>query len=380
MKKILLISGIVIVVAAGGYLLWRFVLAPAPTVVDEGAGTLPAGEEATFTEQEPQVITAARQKLLAISQMPVFDYWMDKNTGDIYYVNLAGEIYKNSSGQEEKVSSQTLSGIHSVQPAADGSKAMITLNYPFNTAITVFDASDNTFQPLPAGTISASWDPNSNNRIAYLKTNGNGTKSTISLMTLSTGKTSTVSRLYQKDLELEWAAPSALYLKQKPSSEYNSSIWSLDIKTKRFSLIINEESGLDVLWSPDGSTGLKFTSNGFSHSFDLIDNKNNLLANLGAATLPSKCVFDKSEIYCAISVEIPPRTKLPDDYLKRNILFADVLYKIDLATGEVELLIEPANTLVFLNVVIDVEHLTLRDNKLLFINRYDNKLYSLDIE
>jgi hypothetical protein len=50
------------------------------------------------------------------------------------------------------------------------------------------------------------------------------------------------------------------------------------------------------------------------------------------------------------------------------------LYEINLATAASKLLLENSD------IIIDAEHLEFAGGKLLFKNRYDNKLYSLSLE
>lgn len=381
MKKIIII---LLIVAGGvglGYLGWRLFFAPEPIALPEGIGELPEAEPAPFEREEPSVIIEARQKLATISSVPIADYWVNKNTGEFYYITTNGEIYKNSpDGGEERVTAQTLNNFHKAKPSPDGLKALLTVGYPFGTAVTIFDTVNSTFQPLPAGTISADWDPRSNDRIAYIRINGNNGRSIINLLTLSNGREIEVLRFNQTDLELEWPRPGVLYLIQKPSFEYNSSIWELNITNKNIFPVIKEEAGLDILWAPEGNFGLKFTSDGFDHSFDIIDSRNRLLASLDAITLSSKCAFGLINIYCAIPITVPPRIKLPDDYFKRKILFDDLIYSIDFSSGNVQLLDNATNALIALDLSLDAEHLEFMDNKLTFINRYDQKLYSLSLE
>jgi len=378
MKKTIIITIILIAIGIGSYFVWQYFFKSAPTAVIEGGATLPiTGAEAPTpaerTEEQGQTIAPG---LKTLSSRPIFDYWINKNTDDVYFVDLNGEIYKISpSGAEEKINSQTISDLHSIKPSPDGSRAIFTFGYPFQTTLSIFDIAAKSWQPLPAGVTSAAWDPRSNNQITYLKNNGD--KSAIFLLTLSTKKAVELTKLNQKDLDLEWVLPDILYLKTKPSAEYNGFIWTFNIKQKTFAPLISEGAGLSVLWSDNGKLGLQFSGNGFTNSLVLIDEKNRVIANIGDATLPSKCAFGINNAYCAIPAQIPPRAKLPDDYLQKEIFFEDLIYTVNLTTGETELL--PNTFSIFLTTLIDANHLSVQKNRLLFINRLDEKLYSLDL-
>ncbi len=64
---------------------------------------------------------------------------------------------------------------------------------------------------------------------------------------------------------------------------------------------------------------------------------------------------------------------LPDDYLKRAVYFKDFIYQIDVSKNSF-LEVFSASEL-----VIDAVNLRISSNKLLFINRYDSRLYSLEL-
>lgn len=377
MKKILIIIIILAVLGIGSYLAWQYFFQPAPAEVAGEGATLPTTETGLpSAAEQPAEAQITKAGMKTLSARPVFDYWINKNTNDVYFIDLNGEMYKiSASGTEEKINAQTISDLQSIQPSPDGSRVIFTFGYPFQTTLSILDIAAKSWQPLPAGTISAAWDPRSNNQIAYLKDNGD--KSGIFLLTLSTKKATELAKINQKDLDLEWILPDILYLKTKPSAEYNGFIWAFNIKQKTFSPLISEGAGLSVLWSDNGKLGFRFSGNGFSNSLALIDEKNRVLANISDVTLPSKCAFGINNAYCAIPVKIPPRTKLPDDYLQKEIFFDDLIYKVDLTTGELEQLGDIF--LSFFAPSMDADHLSVQKNRLIFINRHDNLLYSLEL-
>lgn len=355
MKKIIII--ILILLAGGaGFLAWRFFFQPAtPTVVPDVV--------------EKEQTNGAKQKLSAITDKPIFDYWHNDKTKKIYYLSTSGEIYKIGNGQNEKISQQIIEDVHSVNPSPEGNKAIIGFGYPFKTVFTVLDADSVAFQPLPTGTVSAAWDPKSNDRVAYLKNGGRGA---VNLLTLTNRKSKELLKLAQQDLELEWVLPNLIYLKEKPSAETFNSVLALDINKLTLKTIVKEEPGLIIKWAPDGNRGLKFNAFGLSNLLSLIDAQNKLLLRLDFITLPSKCTLGNSRGYCAVPRNIPPRTQWPDDYLKRKIYTQDDVYSLNFDTGASEKVFSAADPL-------DIDRISFRNNELYFINRYDNKLYRLGL-
>lgn len=350
MKKVLILTAIAILIAAiGAYVVWQLFLRP--TI---------SGPQTTNQVKDSTALLSA---IKPISSAPVFDYWLNRSSNEIFYLSLTGEIYKiTSDGREEKVNSRTVENINSIQPSLDGSKAIISL--------AVFDTTDKTYQPLPMGTISAAWDPKSNNRVAYLKSGGQ--TSSINLLTLSNKKSQEVIKLAQKDLELEWVVPDIIYLKQKSSSRIASSLWALDINKKTLRQIFKEEMGLTVKWSRDGSLGIK-TTNALTNFPQLIDKDAAVVKVLSFIALSSKCSFENQKIYCAVPRNISPRTNLLDDYLMRKNYLEDDILVWDVASFLPDLIFDGTTQ------AIDVENLQIKNNRLFFINRYDQKLYRLDL-
>ena len=381
MKKILIILIILLIIIAIAFLSWKFFFEKTTPEIPP-AGKLPTTADSTFSPEEKTttIESAGKTSALAnVSQAPVFGYWLNKNTQNLFYFDLSGNLYENG----ERVSSQLIPNLHSLNASPDGTKVIVTFDYPFKTIITIFDTENNAWQPLPTNTTSAAWDPTSNNRLVYLTKTGN--QSSINLLTLNTKKSQKILSLNQSDLDLEWILPNIIYLKEKPSAEYLSSVWSLDIKTTLLAPLIREEPGADILWSRDGKIGLKLNSNGFNHSLTLVNDKNQPLASLPEITIPSKkCVFSEASAFCAIPVSLPrPRLNLPDDYLKKRVVFSDLLYKVDISSGTLELLpendtlIEPSEEGI---TITDISNLSLIGDKLYFINGKDRKLYSMEIK
>ncbi|OGY65723.1 MAG: hypothetical protein A3A16_03875 [Candidatus Harrisonbacteria bacterium RIFCSPLOWO2_01_FULL_44_18] len=311
------------------------------------------------------------EKLKAVSAGRAVNYWVNRQTNNIYYINDTGEVYKiTQEGQDEKVISLNLKNIHFADPSPDQTKVLIAFGYPYQTVFTIFDSSDNSSMPLPEGATAATWD-SSSTKIAYLKTNGGA--SALNILNLADKKSKEILKLAQKDLDLKWIAPEEIYLIQKPSALVSNQLWSFDLDKKTLRAIIKDEAGLMLNWSPDGQSALKFTGNSINNRLDLIDKNNNLLANITPTTLPSKCLYVTDKIYCAAPETMPSRTILPDDYLSKKIYSRDDFYVLELAEGFF------APIFFGSDVKIDATNLSIEGNRLLFINRYDQRIYSLEL-
>lgn len=354
MKKIIpWIIGVMIALLVG-YLIWIFFFKTT------------AGNPSSGITNEP---TGSESKKLIASAREIFDYWINKTSGEAYYATDDGEIFKiGADGTEESTGSKATGDLSFIKPSTDGSSIIVAFGFPQSPTFAIYNVAKKSWQALPAGTSAAAWDPKSNNRIVYIKENGAG--SSIALLTLSNQKSEAVLKLNQRDLGIEWPSADTVYLAEKPSAEYASSLWSLNLKNKTLKTVASEEHGLLTRWFPNGA--LKFSNDGSQNSFEWIKADGRTIVDWGFTTLPSKCFLTVAEMYCAIPRTIEPRLKLPDAYLKHAARFNDTINKIDLINADYLPINVPLEQ-------IDADRLEVYKNELFFINRYDNKLYELSL-
>lgn len=301
----------------------------------------------------------------------VLDYWINKKTGEFYYLGDDGSVSKINGSLAEiestsVINSQTLPNLRQLLPAPDGTAALAEFNYPEATTFSVFETETGNWQPLPSKIISAAWSPDSQ-EITYLDDRG------IKIWNRNTKKSRELIGLSQKDLNLGWLTKNQMLISDPPSVDHTGSIWSLNPNTKTLSLIMEQKNGLMSEWSQDGSQGMLFYKSGIKDLTTLIDNRGATLRTFAFTTLPSKCYLETSKIYCAVPRVIPPLAILPDDYLKRKIYFEDGIYLIDLAKETLTPLLETLTP-------IDAEHLEVYQDTLIFKNRLDDRVYTLRLQ
>src|SRR3990167_9979144 len=86
------------------------------------------------------------EKLKAVSAGRAVNYWVNRQTNNIYYINDTGEVYKiTQEGQDEKVISLNLKNIHFADPSPDQTKVLIAFGYPYQTVFTIFFFNVNFF-------------------------------------------------------------------------------------------------------------------------------------------------------------------------------------------------------------------------------------------
>lgn len=233
----------------------------------------------------------------------------------------------------------------------------------------------------------------------------------VSLATLDTSnpkaKPQELVKLHLQDVSIRWIRQDRVILTEKSSASAMSSVWSYDIKSKKFSLL-SDGLGTESVWSGTSTdTGLVFeaTKSKRGGILSLVGGTGNTLTYLKLATLPSKCSFssevDRSPaatlqtptsttsasstpsapktvnvLYCAVPRDRARflRAALPDDYLKKSLFTADDVYKIDLTQGNTLPIFDDKSQL------FDASSLKVFNQNLFFINRLDNKIYAVSLK
>lgn len=364
MKRIIIISlTVLLTLGIAGYLGWRYFLARPNAPIDEAGPSEGIG------------ITSPLPK--ALNDEPVFDYWINNKTNEIYYITENGEISAVTvTGEKRSTGSRATGFLSYIKPSADGSLLLIALGNPQSQAFAIYNTANKTWLGLPNGTTAAAWDPLLNDKLAYIKDNGQISR--LNLFTVSSGKSQELLRIAQKDIELEWILPDIIYFKERPSVKYNSSVWSYDIKTRLIKTVVKEENGLMIKWGKAGDIGLKLSGGNLS----LIDRNNRFLGTINLKTIPLECIFNSTLLYCAApsNQQTAVAANLPDAYLKKGGSFKiDGLYSMNLTnlSQRSQSSIIPVFNSEVENFPLEIEHLEIKDGELIFINRVDNRIYKL---
>ncbi|MEE8131709.1 MAG: hypothetical protein V3T98_01565 [Candidatus Paceibacterota bacterium] len=374
-KSIIIISVIlgILALAGGVYFAWK---------KSQEILTPPTSPIIPTFPTTPTIPTSPTSNLKIISDQPVFDYFVRRSLGEgglatsteIFYIAQDGKIFKIIENTEDEIiSSQIIDNLQQVKSSSNGERILIKSGSANSPQFNIFNAADKIWELLPSGITAADFSPD-NKKIAYLKTNGD--KNDLITKNISGTRTTKIISLSQKDFGLKWLTTEIILLIPKPSFQINADIWEVNTKNKTIKKIASGR-GLMVNWSTNGDLGMKFSVDQRRNSYlDLIDNEGVVQANFDFSTLPDKCLFNLAKIYCAIpqahnSIQEPV---LPDDYLKRAVYFEDFIYEMNLEQNTFEVIYaEP-------ELAIDAFRLSTSNNQLLFINRYDDKLYSLVIE
>ena len=324
---------------------------------------------------------ATNKKLEVVSDQPIFGYWIfsgaTSSEAGVFYLGTDGKIFQvKGDGKDEAITSEPILNVQAIKSSSDGSRVIIEYGDLNTPKFVIFNTAAKIFELLPDDISAADFSPDAK-KIAYLETPTSTALSNLTIKDLvgSKSKTTKILSFNQKDFDLQWISPEKIILTPKPSAFYSSSAWLVDIKNKTLTSLASEINGLIIKYSASGKIGLQFSSQSYGTvgKLNLINDLGAIKANLDFMTLPEKCLVSEPQIYCAIPKNIPTKTVLPDDYLKKAVYFSDLFYQIDITQNSSLEIFAPTNS------AIDAVDLKLIDGKLLFINRYDNKLYGLEL-
>ncbi len=378
--KIGLIIFILIVAGLIVYFVWSALVAPPPEIPAppvSNVSNLPTapleGEgEINQLPGEPsptQVIPA----LAKISENPVFDYWVDSQTREVYYLNPEGQIFSAKNGEDLQITQQKLNAPNFIELSGNGQRVLAAFGDPRLPQWGIFDVIDRAWRPLPDGILNATWGENSNTLIGFVK---NGSNINLSTINLSQGQP--VYKVIAKDLRLQdvkitFSPPNGVIIQERPSVNYPVRVWRMSIKDLSFHSLFSPENGLTIKLSGDKTTLLAFSN---SNGFRILNADTlGLVSPVPFSTLPAKCSPDSAVIYCFVpSDDNFKKASLPDDYLEQKFFTSDSLYKIDLITDEVAPVAIPQNAALG---PIDAKNPLVNGGKLYFINQYDNSIYAL---
>lgn len=382
-RRIIRIVIIVLILAGigvGAYFLWVWLSSktvsnlpgagqtPTTEVTNVGEGGAIGAQVNTTEQTATQEARTITQRLSILINSPVSKYWINSKDNSVYFANLAGQIIKiNSNNTRQLVSSQTLNNLHSITPSVDGSLAVAEFNYPQLPTLSIFSASSTSWQPLPAGTVSAVVSPDSK-QIAYTD------RSALNTIDLTTQKTTKIQDMSQVGLKLNWLNNQEILFSSDPAVTSRGYIYSFNLTSKTLKTLISGEYGLDVQWATDGGLGIKMNSTDRVSKLSLIDNFGSNVVDFAFLTVPEKCLLKSQKMYCGVPKNIKQGLILPDDYYKKGVYFIDDIFELDLPTGKITKLFDGSS------VALDAYDLKLKGSDLLFINRYDNKVYSLGLQ
>ncbi len=425
MKKIVTIILIILVLAAGAWLVWRWTGGPndinPPAISDEnGEGGLffPTGQvdngqgnntndnltvgNNSASSTTGNTSNSANSNFNKISERPVVGatlvasssvVYMDKATGHLYVADIDNLLapWQITNTTIPKVNQflagQTKEGLAIIARYLKDDQVQ---NFSANL-VNAFGSSTAPFQIQGeeiAELRGAFLGPNiyemvsapKQDRIFYLeKTSRNQTAGYLAKWDGS-GKAPLFSSPLKEWLAT-WPNDDLIALQTKTASAIDGSLYLIDLKTKKNRLVFSGIPGLTALVSPNGKKTLYSGNTSQGSVFGVYTLADGFFDRLPITTLAEKCVWSSNNItiYCGVPQRLPS-TVLPDDWYQGVIAFADNLWKIDTNTKQAEIVYNPS--IARLGQEIDATNLFLdRDETNLFlVNKRDQQLWTLTLE
>lgn len=350
---------------------------------------LPIPEETV--KEEPTIDTGtqktvAKTKKIVTPKAPATEFitnirYVEKSTGNIYQsdAKIINEIkYTNTiipkiheaffGNNTQNVVFRYLNNLNKIQTFL-GSISKEILGGDSTTISEV----NGTFLPEGIGEVAISPDQK---KIFYIYNQGENTTGFVSLIS-GESKNQVFNSSFNEWL-VSWPSDNTITLTTKPSFNSPGYMYKLDINKKILTKVLGGISGLTTLTSPTDTQVLY--SNSKNNSIDLyVYEKDTGNSNqLGAKTLPEKCVWVKSglAIYCSVPKFIQDG-EYPDDWYQGSVSFSDDLWKIDTITMTGQKILdfeEGGESIDGINLKLDTEE------KFLFLmNKKDSSLWRVEL-
>lgn len=177
----------------------------------------------------------------------------------------------------------------------------------------------------------------------------------------------------------EWPKEGTITLTTKASYQAPGFLFFLNTANGNQKKILAEINGLTTLANPDTSYVLYSESTNRGFTLNILNVKTGDKNIAPIQTLPEKCVWSKKD--SATAWCLVPKFQIsgnyPDDWYQGTISFSDDIWKINVKTGESELLVSIGNG-------IDVDGINLftdkAESKLFFTNKKNMTLWSFQLQ
>jgi peptidoglycan hydrolase-like protein with peptidoglycan-binding domain len=194
-------------------------------------------------------------------------------------------------------------------------------------------------------------------------------------------KTGSTKKIWSSKFS-EWipqaVSENIISLTTRASGRYPGNSYILDIKNNSLRNIISEVEGLTTNVSPDGKKVIFSSFENGTLKTSLMNISTGQISDFSPTTLPEKCVWtkDSKTIYCGGPSNVPLAT-YPDDWYKGEVLFSDILWKIDVDTNTSKILLDGNK----ITTPIDITSSAINDKQdyFIFINKHDMNLYGVDL-
>jgi hypothetical protein len=382
-KKIFAISTILLVVVIAAIFVYNFAFkkaAPPKTETEKTSqeGKIPSQTNQTKTEpSSPSTITAVSEEAVfgaTPSTDEDFLYYFLKSNGQLNQVGLSGKL-------EKVLSTETFYNIRKVIWNKSKNKAVIkTEPTPGKMKFLYFDVSGKKITTLKENLDSVAWH-GKEDKIIYKYYDSKTKKRTVSIADPDGKNWRDVANFDYHGVEIASApGPSGISFWPSPSAYTPTSVNTVTLSGENKKEILKDRFGADVLWSPDGAkAAVSFSDQKGGHKIQLalMNSQGGEFQTLMMATFATKCAWsaDSKALYCALPGNIPDSAILPNDWLEGKISSTDTFWKIDVASGKKDRIVDPEKIEGSYDAL--APFLSKDEKSLFFVNKGDGKLYKI---
>jgi hypothetical protein len=390
-KKIFAFSTLLLVLVVGAIFVYNFAFKKPSAPANSTNGNQPAktAQEGVAPAKTTEIANTPKKQeatssVSAVSDEPVFGATLSADESSLYYF-LSGNGQLNQtdlSGKLEKVlSTEQFTNLRKIIWNKPKNKAIIkTEPTPGASKLLYFDISGKKVSVLKENLDSVTWS-NLGDKIIYKYYEPKTKKRTMSTADPDGKNWSDLTEFNYQYVEIN-PIPSSSNISfwPSPNSFTATSVNSISFGGGNKKEILKDKFGVDLLWSPDGTrAAVSFTDQQGGHKIELalMNSQGGEFQSLGFATFATKCAWsaDSKYLFCALPGNIPDTAVLPDDWQGSNISTSDTFWKIEVANGKKERLVDPEKIGGSYDILSPF--LSEDEKSLFFINKTDGKLYKL---
>lgn len=393
-KRIFAISTLVLVLLVGAIFVYNFAFKKTTEKTATGnannEGKTTNTQSSTNTESTTGPISSAdkqsaNQAISAISTDSVFGATLAPDGNSLYFFSGAnGQVDQvDFNGELQKViSTQEFQNIQNVFWSKTKNKAVVKRADGANRSkYLLLDLAQKSVVPLKSNIDSIAWS-SLGDKIIYKYFDSKTKTRTLNIADPNGSNWRRVAETDYVSVQIS-SIPGASDISFWPTpSAFSSSIVStVNFSGENRKEILKDRFGVDLLWSPDGKNAAVSSSDqrgGHKTDLALMNSDGGQFHSLNFPTFSKKCAWsaDSTFLFCALPGNIPEDAVLPNDWQGGKVQTADTFWKIEIATGKKERLVDPQK----INGSFDALNPFLSQDKknLFFTNKADGKLYKLE--
>lgn len=280
----------------------------------------------------------------------------------VFFESSSGKILTSDfAGQENAVvSGKLVTNFSSARWSRNGYEALITQNVKGTPLYSYFHLKTGRTSALNSKISSPIWSPNGS-KIAYLFFDSSREEGQISIANPDGSLFKNILPTRLNPLVLTWPKEDLISFHHRSSDE--QSLFTLGTDGSSLEKILGPVSKLQTLWAPDASRMLVSYTRETEKIVSILTLKDHTEIQLHLLTDANKCVWSANTVFIFCGA------KETDDQLES-------LYVVDTTTQRVKLLFTPFETD---TINIKNPFLTPAEDFLIFINDYDQYLYSIGL-